>query len=359
MTPDKDNIVRVLEIDGGGLRGVITAIVAAKLETELQKVLDKKDARIYEVFDLITGTSTGAIIGGALACGVPARKIEELYITQGARLFKTRLPFNPGGIFGPIYSRRYIKNELKNTKNDFRKKLDVLSLNDVKTKLILTTFNLCSNKTHFIKSWNRDQNHYPVVEAISWSALSAAYYFGKINVKDYPWNYYDPDLTKHPQKGACFQDGGQGINNNTIFQITSEILALGPALKLKNHQLEKYVKKNGCFDNPFKVVIVSLGTGMVKEIIEFNKAKHTCHYKQILLYFCQARSESTRGQVLAANHICGLNNNFYFYRIDCRIKKKESRLDGKKFIQQYRKYGESLNTAVENVVERLIQEGLL
>jgi hypothetical protein len=356
MITDKNPTIRVLEIDGGGLRGVISAIVASKLEVELLK---KRNKKIYEVFDLITGTSTGAIIGGSLAGGVPAQKIKDIYITKGARLFKNRLPFNPQGIFGPIYSRRYIKNELKNVNNDSYKKLDALSLNDIKTKLILTTFNLCSNRTHFIKSWNREQNHYPLVEAISWSALSAACYFGKINVKDYPWNYYDPDLTKHPQKGACFQDGGQGINNNTIFQITSEILALGPLLKLKNHQLEKYEKKTGCFDNPFHVVIVSLGTGMVKEIIEFDKAKHTCHHKQIFLYFCQARSEATRGQVLAANHIICQNKNFHFYRIDCRIKKKENKLDGKKFIKQYEQYGESLNTKVEYVVDNMIQEGLL
>jgi patatin-like phospholipase/acyl hydrolase len=171
MIPDKKPVIRVLEIDGGGLRGVISAVVASKLEAEFLK---KRNKKIYEVFDLITGTSTGAIIGGSLACGVPAQKIKDIYITKGAQLFRNRLPFNPQGIFGPIYSRRYIKNELKNAKNDSHKKLEALSLNDVKTKLILTAFNLCSNRTHFIKSWNGDQNHYPVVEAISWSALSAA-----------------------------------------------------------------------------------------------------------------------------------------------------------------------------------------
>ncbi|MBN1696699.1 MAG: patatin-like phospholipase family protein [Spirochaetales bacterium] len=349
-------VIRVLEIDGGGLRGVISAVAAAKLESELQI---KRKRKIHEVFDLITGTSTGAIIGGALACGVPAQTIKELYITHGAHLFRKRLPFNPVGIFGPIYSRDHIRDQLDKTETDTGKTLGSLSLKDVKTKLILTSFNLCSGRTHFIKSWNTDQNHYPLADVIGWSALSAACYFGKIDVDDYQWNYHDPDLTKHPQKGACFQDGGQGINNTTIFQITTEICALGEKLKLTNHELEHCAYGGSGGENPYTIIIISLGTGMVKNFIPFHKAKKISHYQQMLLFGHQAREESTRSQVLGASYTGSVNKKIRFYRFDCAIRKKENKLDGKKYIGEYKKYGEGLNKDIEHTIKALSDEGLL
>lgn len=54
----------ILSIDGGGIRGVIPAMVLVVLEEILQKKCNDPDARIAEYFDFIAGTSTG----GILAC---------------------------------------------------------------------------------------------------------------------------------------------------------------------------------------------------------------------------------------------------------------------------------------------------
>ena len=51
--------MKVLSIDGGGIRGLIPAVVLAELE-------GRTGRRIAELFDLVAGTSTGGILAGAL-----------------------------------------------------------------------------------------------------------------------------------------------------------------------------------------------------------------------------------------------------------------------------------------------------
>ena len=65
--------MKVLAIDGGGIRGLIPALVLAEIERRTER-------RIGELVDLIAGTSTGAIIACALAKprAMPAARIAEL-----------------------------------------------------------------------------------------------------------------------------------------------------------------------------------------------------------------------------------------------------------------------------------------
>jgi hypothetical protein len=63
---------QILSLDGGGLRGMFSAAVLAKLEEDL-------DLRIVDHFDLIAGTSTGGIIALGLGLGMSPRQILEFY----------------------------------------------------------------------------------------------------------------------------------------------------------------------------------------------------------------------------------------------------------------------------------------
>jgi patatin-like phospholipase/acyl hydrolase len=75
---------RILSIDGGGIRGTLPAAILAELE---DRYLGGKSAGDY--FDLITGTSTGGIIGLGLSIGKTARSILDLYIDHGQEVFPT------------------------------------------------------------------------------------------------------------------------------------------------------------------------------------------------------------------------------------------------------------------------------
>lgn len=78
--------MRVLSIDGGGIRGIIPALVLAELERRAER-------RIHELFDLIAGTSTGGILACALCAPdpVPAEQLVALYEDEGPTIFDRSL----------------------------------------------------------------------------------------------------------------------------------------------------------------------------------------------------------------------------------------------------------------------------
>tara|TARA_B100000315_G_scaffold10687_1_gene10335 strand:+ start:415 stop:648 length:234 start_codon:yes stop_codon:yes gene_type:complete len=53
---------RILSIDGGGIKGIVPAVVLTHLEKCLKQLSNNPDARIIDYFDLFSGASTGAII---------------------------------------------------------------------------------------------------------------------------------------------------------------------------------------------------------------------------------------------------------------------------------------------------------
>eukprot|EP00261_Vitis_vinifera_P035266 XP_019076509.1 PREDICTED: patatin-like protein 2 [Vitis vinifera] len=58
-------VITILSIDGGGVRGIIPAVILYSLEAELQRI-DGPNARIADYFDVIAGTSTGSIVTALL-----------------------------------------------------------------------------------------------------------------------------------------------------------------------------------------------------------------------------------------------------------------------------------------------------
>jgi uncharacterized protein len=84
---------KLLALDGGGIRGVMTLEVLAKIETELQNKLGRgSEFVLADYFDYIAGTSTGAIIATCLSLGMRIDDIRTFYIESGPAMFdKTNL----------------------------------------------------------------------------------------------------------------------------------------------------------------------------------------------------------------------------------------------------------------------------
>ena len=78
---------RILSLDGGGIRGVFSLQILAKIEELFRQERDDDDLVLADVFDLIAGTSTGAIIATSLSWGLPVLEIERLYIDQSPAMF--------------------------------------------------------------------------------------------------------------------------------------------------------------------------------------------------------------------------------------------------------------------------------
>jgi hypothetical protein len=80
-------VKRILALDGGGIRGVFSLQILARIEQLFRQEQNNKDLVLADVFDMIAGTSTGAIIGAFLAWGLSVREVEKLYIDHSATMF--------------------------------------------------------------------------------------------------------------------------------------------------------------------------------------------------------------------------------------------------------------------------------
>jgi predicted acylesterase/phospholipase RssA len=77
---------RILALDGGGVRGMLSLGILERLEASLCD-LEGRDVRLGEWFDLIGGTSTGSIIATGLALGKSVTEIKTFYETLAPRIF--------------------------------------------------------------------------------------------------------------------------------------------------------------------------------------------------------------------------------------------------------------------------------
>ncbi len=82
---------RVLCIDGGGMRGIYTAAFLDRLLDQYRRIRGGKHLDLGGGFDLIAGTSTGAIIACAAAIGRPMSDLVKLYREWGGLIFPERI----------------------------------------------------------------------------------------------------------------------------------------------------------------------------------------------------------------------------------------------------------------------------
>jgi predicted acylesterase/phospholipase RssA len=223
MRPFRKNVA--FAFDGGGLRGIITARALTMVEEALGQPL-------HDVVGLTTGTSTGSILAAALATGLSAKQILELYVSLGPEIFKKNLR----STLWPLMTYRYPRQPLQQA---LEKHLGNLRMGDLwqreKPKdLVITTFDLVENHTRFIKPWKLDYKEWRVVDAVLASAAAPTYF---------------------PVVNGRYTDGGVGSYNNPCYLAAYEIqFCLGWKLE--------------------ETTLISLGTGRAMENIKPGEAEH-------------------------------------------------------------------------------------
>jgi hypothetical protein len=134
--------VRVLSIDGGGIRGIIPALVLAEVER-------RSGRPTRELFDLIAGTSTGGIIACAVGTGRPASEVVRLYLDEGPEIFSRtvarRLVTGDG-----VLDERYADDALEAALDAY---LGTTTLGASQVDLLITAYDLHARETVFFKSW--------------------------------------------------------------------------------------------------------------------------------------------------------------------------------------------------------------
>jgi len=107
---------RILALDGGGIRGILTLEFLKAVESLIKKRFGGQ-IRLCDYFDLIGGTSTGSIIAAGLACGMTVDALQALYRNIGASVFQPGrlgrfLPESLQGKFAPKFPRQPLQAEL-------------------------------------------------------------------------------------------------------------------------------------------------------------------------------------------------------------------------------------------------------
>ena len=83
MVNNNDKPFRILSLDGGGIRGLISALILKEVEKELKE----KGKSLLEHFDMIAGTSTGSLLAAGVAIGKPIDELIKMYEDEGEKIF--------------------------------------------------------------------------------------------------------------------------------------------------------------------------------------------------------------------------------------------------------------------------------
>ncbi|OLS36206.1 CBASS cGAMP-activated phospholipase [Bacillus sp. MRMR6] len=127
--------MKILCIDGGGIRGIFAIAILRALEEELKRP-------ISELFDMVAGTSTGSIIAASAALNKNMSEIQESYKQFGEKIFVRQAKI---GLFKSVYSDRYLRFLLK-------KAFGNTQLADIEKPLLIPAVDLTHGKPFIHRS---------------------------------------------------------------------------------------------------------------------------------------------------------------------------------------------------------------
>jgi predicted acylesterase/phospholipase RssA len=212
---------RLLALDGGGIRGLVTLGYLAEIEKLLRRRSGRDDLVLSDYFDLIGGTSTGAIIASLLAMGYPVSKILELYRAVGHDAFQPQKYWL--GALGRLLKARFQEAPLEKLLRQFMGDRTLAS-EDLRSGLMIvakradtgSVWSLVNIPDQKFYAMNKDLPLWQVVR----SSTAAPTYFNP---------QFIPDVGEG--EAAVFVDGGVSMHNNPALQLLMVATLEGYGLK--------------------------------------------------------------------------------------------------------------------------------
>ncbi|KIY23350.1 MULTISPECIES: CBASS cGAMP-activated phospholipase [Mesobacillus] len=127
--------MKLLCIDGGGIRGVFPIAILKAIEEEFGKP-------VGSLFDVISGTSTGSIIAASVALNRSMGELMDRYEFYGEKIFVKKSKI---GFFTSVYSDRYLRRLLKQAFQD-------LTLGEIKKPLLIPAVDITHGKPYVHRS---------------------------------------------------------------------------------------------------------------------------------------------------------------------------------------------------------------
>ena len=263
---------KILSIDGGGIRGLIPALVLTEIERRTNQPISKS-------FDLIAGTSTGGILALGLSkaseSGQPefsAKTLSEIYTNHGKTIFPqgtwasaARHLWIGFGLSDKIYSHRGLEELLRN-------QIGNAALGDALCKVLISTYDIVDGEPVFFKSWNDE--HKAVQMADVARATSAA-----------P-TYFEPhQITVTYEQKSYLQKYNLRYKKEKFKKIIVEKFIDGKEVIEKTHTLvdggicinspavSAYAEAKRLFPGEQDFLVMSLGTGQINPETTYQQAK--------------------------------------------------------------------------------------
>ena len=242
----------ILALDGGGVRGIFSIAVLERIEA-LYTEAAGAPVRLAERFDLVGGTSTGAIIATGVALGLSAARLRQIYLELAPRVF--RRPRLRLALVHTLFDAAALRNEIEKVVGDRR-----LDTPDLATGLAIITKRLDTGGAWIVSNnprgrfWETSPNgayignrHYRLADVIRASA-AAPYYFAPQEI---------PVVEGKPP--GLFIDGGITPHNNPALALLQ--LATIPAYG--------YAWPAGAD----RLRIISIGTGSYRDRMSLDTAR--------------------------------------------------------------------------------------
>ena len=239
MPAKRTTYKKILSIDGGGIRGLIPALILQEIETRTGKPS-------YKLFDLIVGTSTGGILAIGLTkpgkAALSAKELVSLYRNQGDEIF-TRSLWKYASSVGGVFDERYNAGSLQAI---LQERFGETELKATRRDIIITSYDIEKRKPYLFKSSkariHAKRNH--LLRDVARATSAAPTYFEPLLMDNKRW--------PREEKRRVLIDGGVFANNPTMIAL-SEALASGTTRE--------------------EIVLCSLGTGRHTRPITYDEAK--------------------------------------------------------------------------------------
>ena len=243
--------IRILAIDGGGIRGILPGVILCRLQEKLQTLSKDSSTKLADYFDFFAGTSTGGIL--TLSYLIPdqngrplltAQKSVDLYLNRGSDIFDVNLWQKLSSGFG-ITDEKYDERELEEALQDTFKEY---WLSDLIKPCIISAYDVKQGRPHFFKQHKSNNSRYNFqLKDVARATSAAPTYFEAACV--------------YNQVGAAFPlvDGGLFANNPAMVAYS----------EVHNMSFAGMPEKPTAKD----MMIVSLGTGSKGKSYEYKKVK--------------------------------------------------------------------------------------
>ncbi|MBW4563247.1 MAG: patatin-like phospholipase family protein [Mojavia pulchra JT2-VF2] len=257
---------KILCLDGGGMRGVITARILQEVERQIKK---HKGQALHEYFDMIAGTSTGSILAAGISLGKTSAELIDLYVNEGQHIFpiqrKNRYKIFPAAIQPILEALSPTKYSHQGLVKVLINNLGTSTIQDISSPIILIlAYDTLYRNTTFFTNCHPDLGYRWYDECSLWEICAASssaptffppYKLQPVNKEKFG-NWVFPHI-----------DGGVSANNPALAALSLVMRISQSSDKLVSSETKrKYKLENLQLED---IAILSIGTGQTGEPYQF------------------------------------------------------------------------------------------